>query len=187
MGLPKYPTEQFPSSYFLICGGSILFASTHAPLQVCLLHHNIRDEWLLPKGRKDRGEDVTTTAVRETFEETGYPCRPLPLDLITRAPEAGAQTKDTAVPVPGSGEPFMLTLRHTEGGVVKFIWWYAAVRTGEEKVEGTQTAVENFESAFFDVDEALEVATFQADREVIAKAVELVRGSYPEARGSVVK
>ena len=116
MALPKYPTEQFPSSHFLICGGSILFASTCAPLQVCLLHHNIRDEWLLPKGRKDRGEDVTTTAVRETFEETGYPCRQLPLDLITRAPEAGVQTKAAAVPVPGSGEPFMLTLRRTEDG-----------------------------------------------------------------------
>ena len=168
-----------------------MFASTRAPLQVCLLHHNIRDEWLLPKGRKDRGEDVTITAARETFEETGYPCRQLPLDLITRAPEAGAQTKAAAVLVPGSGEPFMLTLRRTEEGEVKFIWWFATVRTGEDKVEGTQTAVESFESAFFDVDEALKVATFQADREVIARAVELVRATYPEAnertKASVVK
>ena len=189
MALPKYPTEQFPSTHFLICGGSILFASTNAPLQVCLLHHNVRDEWLLPKGRKDRGEGVTATAVRETFEETGFPCRQLPLDLITRAPEAGAQTKDSAVPVPESEEPFMLTLRRTEDGTVKFIWWFATVRTGEEKVEGTQTAVENFTSAFFDVDEALQMAKFQADREVIAKAVELVRETYPAARTkpSVVK
>ena len=192
MAQPKYPTEQFPSSHFLICGGSILFASTREPLQVCLLHHNVRDEWLLPKGRKDRGEDVTATAVRETFEETGYPCRQLPLDLITRAPEAGAQTKAAAVPVPGSGEPFMLTLRRTEEGEVKFIWWFATVRTGEDKVDGTQTAVESFESAFFDVEKALQVATFQADREVIAKAVELVRATYPDegiarTRPSVVK
>ena len=81
----------------------------------------------------------------------------------------------------------MLTLRHTEGGVVKFIRCYAAVRTGEEKVEGTQTVVENFESAFFDVDKALQVATFQADREVITKAVELVCASYPELRANVAK
>ncbi|KAI0295140.1 hypothetical protein B0F90DRAFT_1638291 [Multifurca ochricompacta] len=186
MALSKYPTEQFPSSHFLICGGSILFASTRAPLRVCLLHHNVCDEWLLPKGRKDRSEDVTATAVRETFEETGYPCQLLPLDLITRAPEAGAQTKDAAVPVQGSEEPFMLTLRRTEnGGVVKFIWWFVTVRReGEDKVEGTQTAVESFESSFFEVDEALRVATFQADRDVIARAVELVRATYPEARES---
>ncbi|KAH9055791.1 hypothetical protein EDB83DRAFT_2390843 [Lactarius deliciosus] len=49
MALPKYPTEQFPSSHFLICGGSILFEPTRTPLRVCLLHHNVRDEWLLPK------------------------------------------------------------------------------------------------------------------------------------------
>ncbi|KAH9976048.1 NUDIX hydrolase domain-like protein [Russula compacta] len=182
MALSKYPTDQFPSSNFLVCGGSILFASTRAPLQICLLRHTVRDEWLLPKGRKDRGEDVPTTAVRETYEETGYPCHALPLDLVTRAPAAGAQTKDAPALVRTSEEPFMLTLRRTRG-VVKLIWWFATVRTpGEDKRDGTQTAVESFESAFFDVDEALRMATFQTDRDVIARAVELVRATYPEAR-----
>ncbi len=102
-------------------------------MHVCHLNHNVRDERLLPKGLKNRGEDVTVAAVRETFEETGYPCQRLPFDLITRAPEAGAQTKDAAVPVPGSEEPFMLTLRRTEDGVAKFIWYFAAVCTGEDK------------------------------------------------------
>jgi 8-oxo-dGTP pyrophosphatase MutT (NUDIX family) len=182
MALSKYPTDQFPSTNFLICGGSILFASTRAPLQVCLLRHNVRNEWLLPKGRKDRGEGVPATAVRETFEETGYPCRQLPLDLVTRAPAAGSQTKDAPAPVRACEEPFMLTLRRTEGAGVKLIWWFASVRTGADKVGGTQTAVESFESAFFGVEEALRVATFQTDREVIAKAVEHVRATYPEAR-----
>ncbi|KAH8985180.1 hypothetical protein EDB92DRAFT_2105705 [Lactarius akahatsu] len=168
MALPKYPTEQFPSSHF-ICGGSILFESTRAPLRVCLLHHNVRDEWLLPKGRKDRGEDVTVATVRETFEETGS-CERLPLNLITWTPEAGAQTKDAAVPVPGSEEPFMLTLRSTEDAVVKFIWWFATVRMGEDKVEGTQTAVESFRSAAG--------GDVQVDREVIAMAVDLMRVMY---------
>jgi hypothetical protein len=81
------------------------------------------------------------------------------------------QTKAAAVPVPWSGEPFVLTLRRTEDGEVKFIWWFATMRTEEDKVEGTQTAVESFTSSFVDVDEALQKATFQADREVIAKAV----------------
>jgi len=67
-------------------------------------------------------------------------------------------------------------------GGVKLIWWYAGVCTGADKVDGTQTAVESFESAFFGVEEALRRATFQTDREVIAKAVELVRATYPEAR-----
>lgn len=206
MALPKLPTEQFPSTNFLICSGSILFASTRAPLQICLLHHTERKEWLLPKGRKDRGECVPVTAMRETFEETGYPCRQLPLDMVTRAPAATAQTKDAPECVHACEEPFMLTLRRTtttrpivngnaggcasgsaieeetRDGGVKLIWWFAAVCTGMDKVDGTQTAVESFESAFFGVDEALRRATFQTDREVIAKAVQLVRATYPEAR-----
>jgi 8-oxo-dGTP pyrophosphatase MutT (NUDIX family) len=209
MALPKLPTEQFSSTNFLICSGSILFASTRAPLQICLLHHTERNEWLLPKGRKDRGECVPATAIRETFEETGYPCRQLPLDMVTRAPAATAQTKDAPECVRACEEPFMLTLRRTTNarttvngsasggstsstsasaeedvgnGGVKLIWWYAGVCTGADKVDGTQTAVESFESAFFGVEEALRRATFKTDREVIAKAVELVRATYPEAR-----
>ena len=185
MALPRYPTEQFPSSHFLVSGGSILFSSTHAPLHICLIYHHARGEWLLPKGRKDRGESVPATAVRETFEETGYPCELLPLDLITRAP-AGAQTEDTAVTVGGSGESFMVTLRRTKDGGIQILSWFATVCTAGAdivvgSVPGLQTEVEDYESAFFEVDEALRVATFQVDRDVIARAVELVRATYPEA------
>jgi 8-oxo-dGTP pyrophosphatase MutT (NUDIX family) len=190
MAQSRSPTELFRSSHFLVCAGSILFESTRAPLRVCLLHHMVRDEWLLPKGRKDLREHVPATALRETFEETGYPCTALPLDLVTRAPAPGAQTKDAQACVRAcADEPFMLMLRRTgsadadaEEGV-KLVWWFAAVRTpGADKVEGTQTAIESFESRFFAVDEALRVATFQADRDVIAAAIELVRATYPEAR-----
>jgi len=81
----------------------------------------------------------------------------------------------------------MVTLRRTvfdgDGAGVKLVWWFAAVRRPDtDKVDGTQTAVESFESRFFDVDEALRVATFQSDRDVIAAAAELVRATYPEAR-----
>ncbi|KAH9019064.1 hypothetical protein EDB83DRAFT_2231941 [Lactarius deliciosus] len=138
MALPKYPsnpTEQFPSSHFLICGGSILFESTRAPLRVCLLRHNVRDEWLLPKGRKLRGEDLTVAAVRETFEETGYPCERLPLGGGARSWERRAVHADVAT-CGGRGGQVRLVVRE--------------VRRGEDKirVEGTQTAVESFESAF---------------------------------------
>jgi 8-oxo-dGTP pyrophosphatase MutT (NUDIX family) len=193
MAQPRHPTEQFRSSHFLVCAGTILFESTCAPLRVCLLHHTVRDEWLLPKGRKDLGEHIPATALRETYEETGYPCSALALDLITRAPASGAQTKDAPVPVRAcADEPFLVTLRRTvfeeDGAGVKLVWWFAAVRRpGTDKVDGTQTAVESFESRFFDVDEALRVATFQSDRDVIAAAVELVRVTYPEAREELVQ
>jgi hypothetical protein len=53
--------------------------------------------------------------IHETFEETRYPCRLLPLDMITRAPAATAQTKDAPEIVNACEEPFILTLHRTTG------------------------------------------------------------------------
>ena len=152
---------------------------TQAPLRIYLIYYHARGEWLLPKGRKDRGESVPATAVRETFEETVYPCELLPLDLITRAPAAGAQTEDAAVTVGGSGEPFMVTLRRTKDGGIQILSWFATVCTaGADKVVGS--VPDRGGGLRKRVDEALRVATFQVDRDVIARAVELVRATYPE-------
>lgn len=204
MATSKLPTMQYTADEFLVCAGSILFRhdphprpetssatasslSNLPPLQVCLILHTGRQEWLLPKGRKDRFEAITATATRETFEETGYPCKLLPLTLATRAPLPGSQTKDCVEVVDGCEEPFMMTLRNVPNGGengkvggVKMIWWFVTVvdKAEEEKVEGTQTAVESYVSEFVDVGDALERATFQSDRDVIRKAVELVNETY---------
>lgn len=197
MAASKLPTMLYTADEFLICAGSILFrhdpqafsssSSDPPPLQVCLLLHTGRQEWLLPKGRKDRFEDITATATRETFEETGYPCKLLPLTLATRAPLPSSQTKDCIEVVKDCEEPFMMTLRNVPNkgengkvGGVKLIWWYVTVvdKAEEEKIEGTQTAVESYVSEFVDVGEAMERATFQSDRDVIRRAVELVNETY---------
>jgi hypothetical protein len=81
----------------LLLSRSILFASTRAPLRICLIYHKQRGNWLLPKGPKDRSERVTAN-------ETGYPCALLPLDLVTHAPACSAQTRDEAVDVRGNEE-----------------------------------------------------------------------------------
>lgn len=191
MASSKLPTIQYSADEFLICAGSILFRhapaslSSHPnppppPLQICLLFHTARNEWLLPKGRKDRYEPITATAIRETFEETGYPCKLLPITLPTRAPLPGSQAKDCVEIVQNCEEPFMMTLRQVPTGGVKMIWWFVSVvdRAEEEKVEGTQTEIESYLSEFVDVELAQERATFQSDRDVIRKAVELVYATY---------
>jgi 8-oxo-dGTP diphosphatase len=43
--------------------------------RVLLGHRSAYDDWVLPKGKIDPGEDPNTTAVREVLEETGYHCR----------------------------------------------------------------------------------------------------------------
>ena len=71
----------------------------------------------------------------------------------------------------------MLTLRRTEDGRLHLVVRDRAHWGGQ----GVQTAVarESFTSTFFNVDEALQAATFQADweLEMIAKAAELVRAT----------
>lgn len=49
-------------------GGMLLFA-IEPPAKFLLLRH--RNRWDLPKGHAEAGEDILTTALRETYEETG--------------------------------------------------------------------------------------------------------------------
>lgn len=46
-------------------------------LQVYLIHRPRYDDWTLPKGHVDEGENIEKAALREVFEETGLMCENL--------------------------------------------------------------------------------------------------------------
>jgi 8-oxo-dGTP pyrophosphatase MutT (NUDIX family) len=186
----RWPTTNYTSGNFVLCGGCVLFRRVRAApseLQVCLLQ--VGQEWLLAKRRKDRGEDIVGAALRETTEETGYPCMLLPVNMHTRAPAPGADVVDTlgGVLVSDCVELFMITIRAKAENDIKLIAWYIAevdesgVRDGEgevKKIEGTMMPSETYYvSEFMMVDTALSCLTFETDREVLAKAVELVEAT----------
>ncbi|KAF8510100.1 NUDIX hydrolase domain-like protein [Gautieria morchelliformis] len=173
------PTTQLFSPNFVLTAGAVLFRRSPAHgLQVCILHQLTKDHWLLPKGRKDRGESIEAAALRETFEETGYPCRFISgLRMWTRAPPAGSDVKDVVALATNSTEPFAVTMRTVRPGNMKFTFWYIAEPTGTPKQEGTQTQSESFASEFFDVEIALRRLTFASDREVVEKALSIVTSS----------
>jgi len=179
MATPRYPTQQYLAGDFVISAGCALFR--HNPssgaLEICILHHMKRDEWLLPKGRKDRGESIEQTAVRETYEETGFSCELWPQKMATRAPAAGVDNIHRVQIVEGLVEPIGVTIRNLSTGHIKIIFWYIAkVKDGVEKVYGTQMATENFESIFVDAQEAAGKLTFESDRGIVRKALALVAG-----------
>ncbi|KAG5635106.1 hypothetical protein H0H81_012435 [Sphagnurus paluster] len=180
MSAPRYPTQQYLTGDFVISAGSVLFRKTttlEEKLEICIVHSTGfgRDEWLLAKGRKDRGESLEQAAVRETFEETGYPCALWPQRMATRAPAPGVNdSADVVAVADGLVEPIAITMRDLGAKGTKIIWWYITLATGEQRVEGTQAEYEAFEPCFLEPQVAIEQLTFQKDREIVKKAWEIV-------------
>ncbi|KAJ7104251.1 NUDIX hydrolase domain-like protein [Mycena belliarum] len=171
------PYTQYFASQFVVSAGCVLFRkeAESGALQICILRDRNNDEWLLPKGRKDCGESIAEAAVRETFEETGYPCALLPCRMATRAPRPGVNAVDAVAIVEGISEPIAVVVRDRGARGAKVVWWFIARATGEEKVGGTQTEWETFDSEFVGADEAPRRLTYQGDRDTVMEALRIVR------------
>ncbi|KIJ21473.1 hypothetical protein PAXINDRAFT_104589 [Paxillus involutus ATCC 200175] len=173
-----YPSLIHFSDAFVICAGSVLLRKDpqRKEWQICILHSPKADVYVLPKGRKDCGESIEAAATRETFEETGYDCKLLPCTMTTRAPLPHVNMVDVPHAVEGATEPFAITVRSLgDEKSTKIIWWFLTIATSEVKRQGTQTDSEDFHSEFVEAEKALKKLTFQDDREIAGKALELVR------------
>ncbi|KAL4801800.1 hypothetical protein BDV18DRAFT_164610 [Aspergillus unguis] len=181
------PSKQYTSSELIESSGAIFSNLSTSPKTVCLLYYQTKNEWLLAKGRRNIDESRQDAALRELREETGYSARLVPVRMYTRAPPAPYSQVDGTGHVPdvpdvpdvprlhdALTEPFMLSVRPLSGGV-KIIWWYIAAL--DERVDsGVQSAgEEQFSSEFVPFDEALERLSYQGDREVLERAMELVQ------------
>ena len=54
--------------------GGVVWRRSAEGLEVLLVHRPRYDDWTLPKGKLDAGEDHPTAALREVEEETGLRC-----------------------------------------------------------------------------------------------------------------
>ncbi|KAI0708094.1 hypothetical protein C8T65DRAFT_213934 [Cerioporus squamosus] len=189
----KRAQVQYPSSQFILAAGAIPFQFDAAgvPKRVLLAYYTKRDQWLLSKGRKDEGEDLATTATREVFEETGYPCRLHRVRLLPTCapspnwlPEAGIQPH-TARLAENSSEPFMLTLRPIGFDQLKLIFWYIGAvdipyeaedaAATKQMQPGTHQLAEGFgEVRLWDISDALKALSFEGDRELVRNAVAIL-------------
>lgn len=66
------------------CAGSLIWREKEGNLQVLLIHRPRYDDWSWPKGKRDPGEALPCTAVREVKEETGR-------DIVLGIPLPGLQ------------------------------------------------------------------------------------------------
>jgi 8-oxo-dGTP pyrophosphatase MutT (NUDIX family) len=179
MAMSTYATSQYTSNEFVESSGAILFDLSQQESRVCLIHYNAKNEWLLAKGRRNCGESRHEAALREVREETGYSCHLHPVTMSTRAPpidETGL-LEDQPRLFSNLTEPFMLTIRELdEKSNVKIIWWYIAALDKDSAADRLNGDAE-FEAEFFFLDEALERLTFENDRQVLRRAIDILRDS----------
>lgn len=181
--------QQFFSDEFVTSAGGVLFRiKPNHPLEIlCLVHLQRKDEWLLPKGRKDRGESVEETALQEVYEETGWKAVPFPATMYTCAtvPDVeGSKLKQPDQPHLVSAlstEPFAITIRgNTDNRNMKLIHWFilTVAHPDCERTHGTQMEDEDFDDAIFlEAYQAIDTLSFHEDRELARRALEIVRNT----------
>ncbi|KAL5366067.1 NUDIX hydrolase domain-like protein [Aspergillus floccosus] len=157
---------------FVISCGTI---SVDIPRQkVLLLHSHDRGIVVLPKGRKNRGENLESAAIRETTEETGYSCQLLPHTAPVKAPlDSHGQSEMTS-----SGphtEPIAVQQWMYSDGVRKLIFWFIAVA---DSTETPSVPVEDgamFEARWHSFGDAGQQLSFPEDRLMVEKAIGIVQ------------
>lgn len=126
--------------------------------RVLVLRWPGRDEIRLPKGHVEAGETVLEAAMREVSEETGYTRLEIEADL-------GSQR----VAFDDEGRHVVRTER------------YFLMRLLEEVDEPSGSGEAKFDPVWLTWDEALDVLTFEAERNWIRRARRVVNGDGPAA------
>ncbi|RSL78763.1 hypothetical protein BHE90_011611 [Fusarium euwallaceae] len=158
----------FSNEFVISCGTVSLDVERS---KVLLIRWRRTGEYVLPKGRKDIGEPLEQTALRETFEETGIQVQLLPVAIDTLATLPSSMDLPKAVT-----EPIAITQRTTQKGILKIIFWYVAVADSTAiPEEGTQKEDEDFENVWVDFDNAASTLSFDDDQKIVKAAIVAVR------------
>ncbi|POS74654.1 hypothetical protein DHEL01_v206947 [Diaporthe helianthi] len=164
---------------FSICAGTVTFKGSgdERKVLVVLNRKYTEDLWQLPKGRKSIDEDALfTTAVRETYEETGYRVQLLEKNILTRATSA----KQGSGPIfeAQSAEPVALVHYQEpgeglQGGPVTKVCFFYVATVGDDVVPATDTQddEEVLEPTWLTCADALDRLTFAAEKKALEIAM----------------
>ncbi|KAI0758939.1 hypothetical protein C8Q74DRAFT_1300977 [Fomes fomentarius] len=154
---------------FMLGAGMVIIQPSSG--KVVLLHETVKDQhgrhlyshWFLPKGRKDVGESLEQTALREAYEESGYRVSFLPVIMWHNAPEP-PNSRDVQGLLPVTEPIFISTLvygrgqggRNKHGGEYLTFWYVGQI--GEDAVTEANTRMAdevNYQTHLLTIDDAL--------------------------------
>jgi len=143
-----------PSADIQAAGAVVFRRVGDGPREVLLVHRPKYDDWSFPKGKLERGEHLTATAVREVEEETGLRVR-LGRPLRTQRYRVGRRWKQVH-------------------------YWVARVREGQvEDVEEFQRPGEIDRAAWVPIADATRLLTYPHDRATMREALAARKKAYP--------
>jgi len=129
--------------------GGLLWRAADGGVEVVLVHRPRYDDWSIPKGKRDPGEDDEQTARREVEEETGVTGL-----LGAELPSTGYVDRN--------------------GRAKRVRYWLMTPATGH--LAGCN---EVDEAVWVPLHEAFDLVSYPRDREVLAAAASLLDGGAP--------
>jgi 8-oxo-dGTP diphosphatase len=135
-----------------ISSGGVIFRKNDASIEIALVAVKDGKVWCLPKGIVDKGEKPDETAVREVSEETG-----LKGSIIEKLGEIN----------------YWYYIKEEEARCRKTVHFYLL------KCEGGDISKHDWEvdkAAWFQIDDALKIASHKNEKEIIEKARERLVG-----------
>lgn len=156
---------QLSAHCFVLSAGTVTFDQKKD--RICLVQ-NKKGEFFLPKGRKNVGESLEAAAIRETYEETGFSCKLLPVTMPSRVtPRSGSKAHypDVVRMFEGVTEPICISIRPGPNGSQKIIFWFIATTDGSYTKETQIENEQQFHVDFYTIEDAIAKLTFEEDKE----------------------
>jgi 8-oxo-dGTP pyrophosphatase MutT (NUDIX family) len=139
-----------PSEPLVRAAGGAVWRSENGSIAVVLVHRPRYDDWGLPKGKADPGEDDLACALREVEEETALRCEPGPLLATVRYRDQRDRPKESRY----------FALRPISGGA----------REPDKEID---------EVIWLDIDKARSKLTYERDHAVLDALQRFLGGSSP--------